>query len=258
MESGVFEVVHVREIPPGVRLFTSRFVDEIKQSGTPQAYEKSRLVVRAYQDRDKENILVQSPTIQRISQRLLLAVTVLLWLTLYTRDIIQAYVQSTTRLNHLIFIKPPPEMGLPTNMVLQVVRPLYGVPEAGNHWYATYSNHFIKRLNMRPSTYDPCLLIHNVDNVFGLIGMQTDDTIGPIDETFAKMEEEAMKEAGFPSKPRQALTTSSPINFNGGTITLCSNDERTITLNQVSRTNQRWAAWRQAKGGARERPQPIA
>jgi hypothetical protein len=67
MERSVFEIVPITAIPAGIRLFTSRFVDEIKHPGTPEAYEKSRLVVRAFKDVGKEDILVESPTIQRSS-----------------------------------------------------------------------------------------------------------------------------------------------------------------------------------------------
>lgn len=45
LEKGVFEKVNPTEIPPGTRIFKSRFVDEIKNPGTEKATEKSRLVV---------------------------------------------------------------------------------------------------------------------------------------------------------------------------------------------------------------------
>ena len=54
-------------------------------------------------------------------------------MSVYLRDISQAYVQSTTYLNREIFIRPPPELGLSKDSLLQVVKPLYGVPKAGNH-----------------------------------------------------------------------------------------------------------------------------
>ncbi len=56
-------------------IFNSRFVDEIKKEGTATAFEKSRLVVQAYNDHGKEVILTQSPTIEPICQRLILALT---------------------------------------------------------------------------------------------------------------------------------------------------------------------------------------
>jgi hypothetical protein len=73
LEKGAFEPVNIKDVPQGVRIFNSRFVDEIKHLGTDKAFEKSRLVVQAYNDQDKNLILTQSPTIQRVSQRIILA-----------------------------------------------------------------------------------------------------------------------------------------------------------------------------------------
>ena len=78
LEKGVFEVVNISDIPLGVRIFNSRFVDEIKNPGTDKAFEKSRLVVQAYYDHGKDLVLTQSPTIQRVSQRLILALSAIL------------------------------------------------------------------------------------------------------------------------------------------------------------------------------------
>ena len=101
LEKGVFKIINRSEIPHGTRIFNSRFVDEIKNSGTNKAFEKSRLVVQAYNDHGKDLVLTQSPTIQRVSQRLILALTAMLkgnGMDLYLRDITQAYTQSTTLL----------------------------------------------------------------------------------------------------------------------------------------------------------------
>lgn len=136
LEKGVFEVVSISEIPQGIRIFNSRFVDEIKNIGTAAAFEKFRLVVQAYNDHDKEMVLTQAPTIQRMSQRLILALSAINpQYGLYLRDISQAYVQSTTPLNRQFYIRPPAELGLPRDSILKVIKPLYGVPEAGAHWF---------------------------------------------------------------------------------------------------------------------------
>jgi hypothetical protein len=55
---------------------------------------------------------------------------------LYLQDILQAYVQSTTLLNHDFFVKPLLKLANHLNLqdkVLKVVKPLYKVPEAGNY-----------------------------------------------------------------------------------------------------------------------------
>ena len=63
LEKGVFEVIAIADVPKGARIFGSRFVDEIKNAGTNKAFEKSRLVVQAFNDHGKEQVLTQSPTI---------------------------------------------------------------------------------------------------------------------------------------------------------------------------------------------------
>lgn len=221
LEKGVFEIIKLADVPQGIRIFNSRFVDEIKNKGTDKAFEKSRLVVQAYNDLEKELVLTQSPTIQRVSQRLILCIAAILpHIRLFLRDISQAYVQSTTTLNREFYIRPPHELvkqlGIDNAFILKVVKPLYGVPEAGNHWFKTYHSHHVKQLYMSQSTYDPCLLYNN--EPFGLVGLQTDDTLLLADKTFAENEQNELNKARFMAKEREQLTANTPLKFNGGVI----------------------------------------
>lgn len=140
LEKEVFQVVNSKDMPVGIRVFNSRFVDEIKNAGTDKAFEKSCLVVQAYNDFNKDLVLTQSPTIQQVCQRLIVCLAAILQdniTKLYLRDVTQAYVQSTLDLNRDFFIRPPPElitmMGTSPECILKVVKPLYDIPEAGNH-----------------------------------------------------------------------------------------------------------------------------
>ena len=98
-----------------------------------------------------------------------------------------------TTLNREFYVRPLTELsgqlGISENSVLKVVKPLYGVPEAGNHWFKTYHSHHINNLGMNQSTYDPCLLYCNNDDSFGIVGLQTDDTLFLADETFTEAEQ---------------------------------------------------------------------
>ena len=83
-------------MPDRIRIYGLRFVDQVKFPGITDAYKKSRLVVQAYGDKDKDTVLYKSPVIQRISQRLILALILLLLkskkvIVIYLRDITQAY-----------------------------------------------------------------------------------------------------------------------------------------------------------------------
>src|SRR5271170_4382435 len=137
---------------------------------------------------------------------------------LYLRDISQAYVQSTTNLNREFYVRLPRELLINNNLVLKVLKPLYGVPEAGNYWFKTYHAHYVKNLNITQSTYDPCLLYSN--ELFSIIGLQTDDTLFLIDKTFIDTEENELYKAKFTAKERERLTTIIPLKFNGAIIQL--------------------------------------
>jgi hypothetical protein len=232
---GVFQFVRLQDhARPGDRIFKSRIVNEVKGK-TTTPYEKSRLVIQGYGDDGKSTILTQSPTIQRASQRLILAIVPTLLLggmVAWLRDITQAYVQSGTELNRKILAQLPAQIRdlYPPDTVMRVIKPLYGIAEAGTHWWATYHNHHIKKLQMTTSSYDPCLLISTAENPdFACVGMQTDDTLGLSTTAFSTREEEALTEAKFTAKPKQVLEPGKPLIFNGGIVSL---DGDSITLRQ--------------------------
>ena len=119
MEWDMFEVTAKKDIPTGTFIFGSRFVNQIKNKGTVNIYEKSWLVVQAYNDDGKRSILTQAPIIQQTSQRLILALALMMpGLDIYIQDILQAYTQLTTRLLRNVFIKTPMEMGLEPGSIL--------------------------------------------------------------------------------------------------------------------------------------------
>ncbi|CAE7221040.1 hypothetical protein PTTW11_11373 [Pyrenophora teres f. teres] len=98
---------------------------------------------------------------------------------------------------------------------------VYGIAEAGVHWWTTYHSHHREELDMSTSTYDPCLLITNGDaDAFGLVGMQTDDTLMLGTAVFSSLEEKKLEEAQFRSKPKTVLTPDMQLDFNGCTLTI--------------------------------------
>lgn len=66
---------------------------------------------------------------------------------------------------------------------------------------------------MKQSIYDPCLL-HTDDKIsFGVLGIQTDDTLIHWEMTFANSENQQIKEAMLLSKEREQLTQLHAIKF---------------------------------------------
>lgn len=84
---------------------------------------------------------------------------------------------------------------------------------------------------MMESTYDSCLLYTDGnDKGFGVVGLQTDDTLILADNIFAATEEKELKEAKLLGKDREKLTLHTPIKFNGGYIRLT--DDNSLFLSQ--------------------------
>lgn len=226
MNRGVFSIVPTTETGTS-RVYGSRFVDTIKFAGKPQAHEKSRLVVQAYND-NNHGLLTHAPTVQRLSQRLLLCLCAIeSSLTFFTRDVSQAYVQAETSTQRAIFVRPPSTLNLPSDTVLRVNRPLYGIPEAGLHWFQTYHKHHRERLCLTPSIHDPCFLYTNFgmssDNkrqpkISGFTCLQTDDTASAGNNAFMVNESKMSKR--FDCKPAQTLSEGGTITFNGADIGL--------------------------------------
>jgi len=217
-----------------VRIFKSRMVNEIKGKATDAPFEKSRLVIQGYNDDGKEVILTQSPTIQRASQRVIVALAPSLiknGMAVYLRDITQAYTQSETHLQRLILAYLPEQIRhqYPEDTIMVVLKPLYGIAEAGTHWWATYSKHHKEKLLMTTSTFDPCFLITTTGTPFGIVGMQTDDTIILGDDQFSALEEDELVKANLMAKPKEKLNSTTPLLFNGCILSL---NEDSIALRQ--------------------------
>ncbi len=234
LEKGVFEIMETSDIPARARIFGSRFVDQVKNEGTEKAFEKSRLVVQAFNDSEKHGILTQAPTIQRASQRLIIALSLAIpQLSLHLRDITQAYTQSRSELARDVFILAPVEMGLSARTVLRVILPLYGIAESGTHWFQTYHKHHVERLGMTPSTFDTCLLFN--DNMTAIVGLQTDDSLIAGTTEFMEMESRELHAAGLMAKPCERLSPEQPLDFNGFVITLGDNDIEISQLKQAKK-----------------------
>jgi hypothetical protein len=106
-------------------------------------------------------------------------------------------------LNREFYVWLPCELPIDNDLILKVLKLLYKVPEAGNHWFKTYYAYHTKNLNMTQLTYDPCLLYSN--KLFGIVGLQTNNTLFLVNKTFADTEENKLYKAKFIAKERENL-----------------------------------------------------
>lgn len=63
LKKKVFKVTTSKDVLSNIQIFNSHFVNKIKNVGTDKAYDKNCLVVQAFNNKDKNLILMQSPTI---------------------------------------------------------------------------------------------------------------------------------------------------------------------------------------------------
>ncbi len=223
LEKGVFISINKKDVSADVRIFSFRFVNEIKHSSIEKAFEKFRLVIQAFNDQNKILVLTQSSIIQRISQRLIICLaTSLSQMKLYLRDIIQAYVSSQFNLNRDFYVQSSPKliklMRIFNDCILKVIKFLYDVSEADNHWFKTYHDHHIDKLSMIQFIYDLCLLYISLITIvqidMSIIDMQIDDTLILADQSFAVVEEEAIHSAKLMIKTRERLISNISLKFN--------------------------------------------
>ncbi len=105
-------------------------------------------------------------------------------------------------------------MRISSECILKVIKPLYDVSKADNHWLKTYHDHHTDKLNMIQSTYDSCLLYIFSHIDMSIVSMQIDDTLILADQSFAIAEDEAIVSAKIMIKTREQLTSTNLLKFN--------------------------------------------
>jgi hypothetical protein len=73
---------------------------------------------------------------------------------------------------------------------------------------------------MTTLSYDPCLLIITKKEAFGVVGMQTDDTLFLTSDEFAALEDSELQKAQLTTKPRDKLSVKSSLMFNRCAVTI--------------------------------------
>lgn len=243
LNRGVFIPATVKDAH-GHRIYKSRFIDYVKNEGTPEAFEKSRFVASAFND-DVE-FLTHAPTVMRASQRLLTSTAASDEdFTIKNRDVDQAYTQAKTKLQRKVFIKPAPVLGYPPNFLFQAILPIYGLPESGLHWFHSYSKYHKEKLHMTPSVYDTCLMytekcIANASRSpsvpRGVVCLQTDDTMYACNKAFSDKEERMSK--NFDCKEAKFIKDGTSLKFNGAIISRYQHNYTITQTEHIEKLNR--------------------
>lgn len=125
----------------------------------------------------------------------------------------------------------------------------YGIAESGAHRWSTYFEHHCNVVSIQISTFEPCLVISKRPHCLGLIQMQTNDTLGVSDKTFAAKEDQEIK---FTANNKEYLTSESRRMFNGCSVLLSGDDILLRQKNQVQKlapiVDNAWYILQRARG----------
>lgn len=178
LERGTFEMVLRQEVPSNAKVLRGRFVLVIKDVGTGEERYKARYVVQGFDDPAKKAAVHNSPNIRHESSRLLLAMASILGFEVWTQDISQAFLQAATANMREIYLEAPKELRLSAEMVLKLMKPLYGLCDSGDRWHHTLRHHHLSDMQMEPLTTDPSLYFRRIgDRLVGLSGVYVDDLL---------------------------------------------------------------------------------
>lgn len=181
----------------------SKLALTIKEFGAEAEKNKARLVAMGHLDAMKDYIINEAPTLMRHAFRLILAIASIMDLTVYSRDVKQAYLQAGAPLQRPIYMHPPKGYEkVSEGSMLKLKKPLHGVTEAGSYWHNTYERFYKKDMKMESFLLDPCFFYKKEGNqLTGMVGILVDDSVAAGAKELIEMEDNMVKR--FKMNPKQ-------------------------------------------------------
>ena len=147
---------------------------------------KARLVVRGFEE---DFILPRdSPTVGKGAMRTVLAIASSTKWVVKTTDIKSAFLQGK-ELDRDVYIRPPRESQIPSNMIWKLKHGLYGLKDGARQFFISVKEELLK-LGFRQCTLDPAILyVHKDGKLRGIICCHVDDFLhagDPYFETLVK------------------------------------------------------------------------
>lgn len=133
------ELAVYTEVPyTGQVVISTRWVLTFKQPDTPTGTlrRKARLVVRGFEDPDRDAVDSTSPTASRATLRVVLSALSTHGFIPRTVDVRTAFLQGMPLDRPTaVFVQPPPQARVPRGMVWQLRKCAYGLTDAPRRWY---------------------------------------------------------------------------------------------------------------------------
>ncbi len=132
---------------------------------------RARLTARGFQE--DGTFPTDSPTVQKHSMKLLLAIAATEGWDISTTDITSAFLQGS-QMDRDVFVKPPKEANMPNKLWL-LNKCLYGLKDASRKWYLKVVEK-LKQLGFKTSCYDSGMFFLIKDGkLIGIVALHVDD-----------------------------------------------------------------------------------
>lgn len=180
MFAELFRIVGRKWESNTVCIYGTRWVNAVKEDRA-QSVLKSRLDVPNLRDKHAAGTPTRAYIIYKVGQRVALAIVAMCTQgTTFTRDIAQAYTQSSSRLEREVSHRSSAEINLPNNNVLLTLKPLCDSPESGLHWVLTHRDYYNTHLSMTATVVEPSNLYcwRPSGGLPQVITVQVDDSSG--------------------------------------------------------------------------------
>jgi Reverse transcriptase (RNA-dependent DNA polymerase) len=163
VDNGTWAVTVSSEVPTGANVLNGRFVVTIKDVDTEREIYKARYVVQCHRDKEKTSMVHHNTTARQQSTRLLIGLAAIFGFRVCTHDVQQAYFQSAENLLRDVYLKPSAVLNVSSGTMLKLLRPLYGLCDAGDYWARTILDHLAKDLNLVQTVGDSGLFFQTMN-----------------------------------------------------------------------------------------------
>ena len=153
-----FEVFDIVDKPKDASVIATEWVLVEKEKLDGTKIIKARLCLRGDQEKSLHKIPRESPTVNKISIKILITIAVSQGWDVRSCDVERAFLQSDP-IEREVYVRPPLELSLPNNKVLQLKKTAYGLVDASRAFYLKQAKE-LKNIGFHPLSMDPAMFVH--------------------------------------------------------------------------------------------------
>ena len=194
-ENGVWHLEASPETVDASRIMKARFVLKWANDGKGNLKAKARLVLQGFSDPDllSGKLETSSPTLNRSSRQVMLAIMSIMGWTATVADVSTAFLQGDPQRREL-WAKLPKDacqlLNVPAGSLMKLVKPIYGQADAPKAWYVVAKRR-LESVGFMVHPLDGCMfrLFDEKGNLTAMIGLHVDDMFITGNSTSKKYQE---------------------------------------------------------------------